>query len=276
MRSRRLLLWLFLYSLLSVLVEVAWAQDSPSPVTNKSAEDLHRDGLEALRGNDVANARSALRLSLDQDPNRPAALYNLGLLEFRDGNEGLAIGLWRKALALSPGFSSARAALTWAETSVPRARARETNAWETFRSQLLSYVTLTDVLAASLVLALCVGFLLLRYAGRRRRALLDESPMPPFPTVAALSAVLLLVSLALAGAKAYDLTVDRATLIANNIPARTTPDPQSAALFDLFEGSEVIVRQSQGDWRQVSVPGGLTGWVPKESLYVSSSRRIER
>lgn len=242
----------------------------------KTARDYYEDGVAALRSNDLQAARSALQQSLELDPNRPAALYNLGLVEFRAGNEGLGIGIWRKALTNSPGFAPALSALDWAETKIPRSLNRSGGAWESIRAAVISPIEILDALTLNLLITFFAGFLFLRYFGARRRALLDERPLPPYPVVAAVLSVLLVFSLVLSALKAYDLTVVRATVVTDRTPARTTPDPAATSLFDLFEGAEVVVRQSQGDWWQVTLPGGLTGWVQKDALYFSSSRWTAR
>ncbi len=242
----------------------------------KTARELHEAGIAAFRNNDGSAAREALQKSLELEPDRPAALYNLGLVEFHAGNEGLGIGLWRKALTVSPDFRPARDALTWSAAKIPRSINRDPGFWHAFRKAVVARIGMIDVLALALLFTFLSGFLLLRHFGRRRRARLDERPLPSFPAAAALFVALLSLSLSLTAIKAYDLTVVRGTVLADRTPARTTPDPQATPLFDLFEGAEVIVRQSRGDWRQISVPGGLTGWVPSSALFLSSSRRAER
>lgn len=267
MHSRRVLPFVFSCSLL-------WTVALQGQT--KAARDLHDDGVAAIRKNEFQVARQTLQKSLALEPNRPAALYNLGLVEFRSGNEGLGIGLWRKALIISPGFVPARDALAWGLEKLPRAFNRNAGFYESFRAAIIARVGMMDVLILVLLVSFFTGFLFLRYFGARRRALLDESPLPPFPVVAVVFSVLLATVLLISAIKAYDLTVVRATVLADRTPARTNPDSQAASLFDLFEGTEVVVRQSKGDWWQVSVPGGLTGWVPQDALFFSSSRQAER
>ncbi|MCM2280296.1 MAG: tetratricopeptide repeat protein [Bdellovibrionaceae bacterium] len=247
-----------------------------SPGQPKSPAQLYQDGGVAFRKEDWAAARAALEQSLAMDPDRPAAVYNLGLVEFRSGKKGLGIALWRKALAMSPGFAPAEAALAWANNQIPRSMNLDPGVWENFRDAVLVRISLIEILSIALMVFAFSVYLFLRYVGARRRAVLDERPTPPFPTVAWFFALLLICAIALSAAKTYDLMIDRATVLTARVPARTTPDAEATTLFDLFEGAEVIVRQSQGDWWQISVPGGLTGWVQKDALFFSSSRRTEQ
>jgi tetratricopeptide (TPR) repeat protein len=243
----------------------------------KSAEEFHNDGVAALRKADYAAARTAFEESLKQNPGNPSDLFNLGLVEYRSGKKGLGLGLWRKALAVAPGFNAPSHAIRWAEQSLPRvANNGEFSMWESFREHFLLTIPLSSYLFLVVMLLLLAGWLLLRYAGSRRRALLDERPLPPFPWVATLFVALWLLAIVVSAAKFYDLQVPRATVVEEKVPVRTSPDPEGTALFDLFEGHEVIVQESMNEWFQVTLPGGLTGWVPKDSVFISTTTRASR
>jgi hypothetical protein len=71
---------------------------------------------------------------------------------------------------------------------------------------------------------------------------------------------------ALSVAKVIDQSTLRGTIIAKKIESRSTPDMTGTSLFDLYEGLEVIVRQSTDSWVQVTYPGGPTGWIPKDAI----------
>ncbi len=237
----------------------------------KPPSQLHEDGIAALRKGDYSSARTAFQESLKLAPDHPTSLYNLGLVEYRAGNEGLALGLWRKALAMAPGFFEPKHAIRWAETKLPRAAAgNEVSLWESFRDSFLITVPLTSYLFLVVLLLLLSGWLILRYFGNRRRALLDERPLPPFPWVATVFVVLWILSVGVMVAKFYDLQVPRGTVVQDKVPVRTSPSEEATSLFDLFEGHEVIVRESVQEWFQVTLPGGLTGWVPKSTVYVTT------
>lgn len=239
----------------------------------KSPVELHNDGVAALRKSDYPNAQKAFAETLRVAPENASALYNLGLTEYRLGNEGQALGLWRKALAVAPGFAQANHAIDWAKQRLPRSAApTEFSSWEQFREMFLVTIPISSYLFLIVGLLLACGWLVLRYLGNRRRAILDERPMPPFPWVAAVFATLWICMLGLAGAKFYDSSVLRATVVQEKVPVRTAPDAESTALFDLFEGYEVIVRNSQQGWFQVTQPGGLTGWVPVNTVLVTSAQ----
>jgi SH3-like domain-containing protein len=92
------------------------------------------------------------------------------------------------------------------------------------------------------------------------------------PTI--LLAILLLAATAMQAAKLFDQAVPRATIVAKKIEARSAPDTAAAPLFDLFEGLEVIVRQSKNGWAQVAYPGGPIGWVPQNALFATVGKPV--
>ncbi len=258
------------FTALLLLVFASWM------VTGLAASDvvdLNRDGVAAFRKSDFKGAKTAFESALAQQPNSPSLLYNLGLVEFRLGNKGLAVGLWRKALTIAPSYGPALHAIGWIESQFPRTNfGNEGDLWEDVRDLLLVPASLTQFVILAFLLFFISGWLALRYLGKRRRALLDESPLPPFPVSATVISTLFILSTTLVGLKIYDLSVARGTVVVARVPVLTSPDPESASLFDLFEGFEIVVRQSYGDWLQVTQPGGLSGWIPKESVYLSSDK----
>ena len=255
------------------VVCVGVAHGADASTTSTSSASPFTQGIDAFQKKDLAKARANFTAALGQpspssQANNPAALYNLGLVESRDGKMGFAIALWRKALAHSPMFTPAREAIAWAQpklehTDIPH----EVELWETYRKSILVYFSVHLPALFTALFLLLTGWLVLRYLGQKRTARLDEKPMPPFPIAAVLSALLLGLTLTLTISKLIDLQTIRGTIVAKKVEARSSPDVSGTPLFDLYEGLEVIVQQSSGSWVQVTYPGGATGWVPKQTVF---------
>ncbi len=62
-----------------------------------------REGIDHLRGNDLAAARRSLNRAISYDPAHASALYNLALTELRDGREDEAIAGFQRLLAVAAG-----------------------------------------------------------------------------------------------------------------------------------------------------------------------------
>ncbi len=249
----------FLISLFCSLSGVAAGSQSQS-------EAVFQQGLAAFQKNDFNQARSLFLDALQVDDN-PTVLFNLGLAEQRLGNQGMAIALWRKALASNASFSPARRALEWTRSKLERPEiAHEVEMWESLRTHALTTVSLTSYLAGCAISLLLSGWLILRHLGLRRQSTLDEKPMPTFPTGAALTTITFCLLTFLSGAKFIDEDTERATVVEKKVAVLSSPANDATPLFDLYEGLEVIVRGRSETWAQITYPGGSTGWIPSSAI----------
>lgn len=249
--------------------------DAQSPAPSVDARSAFQSGVEAFQKGDLKAARASFESVLHTDPSHVVTLFDLGLIEQKEGRNGRALALWRKALVEAPEFSPARDAVRWTRKKLERAAIpHEVEMWEQLRESALAPVVLEKyvVLAAGLF-ALAV-WLLLGHVGARRRARLDEKPMPSFPFVAVILVCAWLVFTGLTFAKLIDMQELRATIIDKKVEARSTPDASATILFDLYEGLEVIVQQTKDDWIQVTYPGGSTGWVPRTAVLTTADRVV--
>jgi len=244
-----------------------------TPLPPSTASSAFQTGLAAFQKGDFKTARLWFRESLAKDAAQIVVWYDLGLTESRLGNAGLAMAFWRKALAISPTFSAAKYALGYTHAKLEHGDIpHDVETWESLHSDVLVYGSLVQFSFLTAIVFFLAAWLLLMFAGNRRRALLDEKPLPSFPITAILATVAFVSLLTLTICKAIDETDLRATVIVKKIEARALPDATSTPLFDLYEGLEVIVRQSRKEWTQVTYPGGATGWIPRDSLFTNADR----
>jgi hypothetical protein len=253
----------------STLVETA-PDTSPSGL---GAEGHFKAGVEAFQKRDFKQARASFHESLRIDDLNPVVLFNLGMVELRSGKLGLTLAIWRKALAVSPGYQPARQGEKWAKTQLKRQEIpHDPRLWESFRKIALEPVALDRYLLLTALILLVAGWLILRHLGRCRVARLEEKPMPGFPIPAVVCGVLLVMSGFLSAAKAYDSRVVRGTVLEEKVQVLSSPSTTGTPLFDLYEGLEVIIRQSVDGWRQVTYPGGATGWIPQQAVFATTDK----
>ena len=246
--------------------------------TASSAETLFRTGVDAYQKKDLAKARTSFTQAINASGETTLLLYNLGMVENRQGMKGLALGLWRKALATSPNFTPAKSAVEWAQSKLERPEIpHEVEIWENFRKSALVPVALDHLVFLTAFSLLAGGWLLLRHLGRRRAARLDEKPMPGFPAATAICLVAFLALGLWAIAKAFDSQTVRGTIVDKKIEARSSPNNEATPLFELYEGLEIIVRSKKEGWVQVTYPGASTGWVPEKAVFATNDpiRQIE-
>lgn len=246
--------------------------DDPNQTTNQT----YNEAIALFQQGKFEDAKGKFEQSVQSQGPNPYLLYNLALTELKLGRVGPALGLWRKALDLDPGFSRARDAIdhTYEKMKIKELPHKIT-ATETLRKKLLSHFSLSDFLLLTALSLISAGWLLLSFFGKRHRFKRGEERAPSLPSIAILLSVAFIAFSALSVLKAFDENQTRATVVAAKIEARTGPGAHQASLFELFEGMEVIVRESlktddEKQWVQVTYPGGMTGWIPAESMMISS------
>lgn len=256
---------LTVFFLFAVLPSLGAAQSAVS-----SPAELFNQGTQHYLAKDYAKAKESFAQSLEKDPHNAVVLTNLALAEFQLGNKALSVGLLRKALAFDPDLQVANAGLKFVLSQMQiREVPRQIETYESVRSNLLQPVPLYAYLVLSALLLFSAGWLLLNYFGNRRRAIQEEAALPSFPTVGALLSLGFVIFTGLLALKAYDTQMTRGTIIEEKVALQTAPGENQVSVLDLYGGMEVVVRNTQGEWAQVTYPGSLTGWIKKSSLLLT-------
>lgn len=229
-------------------------------------EVLLNTGLKHYQASQFNEASAALRSALDQDPRNPVLLYNLGLSEFKLGNAGLAIGLWRRALWMSPGLSEPNQAIQFALKSNPSAQNSEHASLVAVLSE--EYLRKTPFqLMVVVVLSFFVWFLIsvFKFLSLRQRVLMEggAKPRPSAPLL--MSCVAVLLSLGLATLHWRAETTPRGTIL-KRVEAQSAPQMDSAKLFEIPEGAEVEIRARETTWIQIKSLTGKSGWLPESAI----------
>lgn len=268
----RQILFYYFGLVLSVGLSVSLqSQAQESHIQSPSAQELYLSGIKSYQSSKFEEASQNFRLAFAKEPQNRSILFNWGLSEYKQGKIGMAAAAWRRALAIDPDFSVARRALEVLSPELPTAQSlSDGKFFETFRSTVLVHVSLTQVATVTALFLLGAGWLLLTYLGKRRRALEEEQQLPSFPSVGVALLIMFLLSSFTGLTKVYDFFQPRATVIATTASVYSGPSENSSSLFELAEGLEVIMNREQGTWRQVSSPGGLSGWVKQDSLFQTS------
>ncbi|WP_374076763.1 tetratricopeptide repeat protein [Bdellovibrio bacteriovorus] len=237
--------------------------------TGSSAE-LFKQGTQLYLAKDYTKAQEVFTQALDKDPYNATTLTNLALAEFQLGKKPLAIGLLRKALASDPELPTAQAGLKFILSQMQvKEVPHQIETYESLRSKLLQPVPLSAYLILSALSLFAAGWILISYGGRRRKALEEEKSLPAFPLIGSLLSLAFVIFTGLLALKVYDSTILRGTIIEEKVSLQTAPGDNQVAILELFGGMEVIARETQGDWVQVTYPGSLTGWIKKSSVLMT-------
>ena len=238
-----------------------------------TGEELFLDGTKLYQGGQFKESAKSFEALARQQPDQPELLLNWGLAEYQAGRRGLGVALWRRALTLNPSLTAARSALDFATRAMQLRDFDETQLVDRVRQNFLAHVGLDQMLSVTLVFLATGGWLLLGYLGRRRKSMRHELPLPAFSWAGTLLSCAFVLSLILTAFKAIDSSIPHATAITMTA-VRTGPDNASSSLFELREGSDVTLRQAKKGWTQIRYPGGMSGWVPNETLFQTSGLPI--
>jgi hypothetical protein len=246
----------------------------PATATAKlSFEEYFSRGTKSYQEKKFEDAALNFEKSLDLHPDSATVLTDLGLSYFQLQKKGLSIAMFRRALYIDPSQAVAEAALKFVLSQLEiKEIPHQIETYERLRSSILNSVSLSGFHLLTALLVFACGFIWLRYLGRRRKAFETETAPPGIPFIGLLLGIAMVLSFSFTILKIYDLTIPRATIVADKVSAQTAPGDGQSSLFDLYAGFEVIVRNVANDWIQVSYPGGLTGWVKKDSLISTSGK----
>lgn len=248
--------WLFILIIASRLVSAA-ADDSG-----------FQQALTAFQNKNFQEARNLFEQAAAAHPHEASILHNWALSEVELGHKGQAVALWRKALSIEPGFPAAIQGRDYLEARY-QMRGYEKDPWLRSVNREIDEFSLDQLLALIAVLLSTGGWLWIRYFKARRTAFEEAKPSPHFPSVATFFSVLLLLGVTLLGFKVSLMLTPRATAVADNVSAKSLPGEQGASLYELREGSEVLVRRTQQNWLQVTNSDGLTGWVKNTQVMIT-------
>jgi hypothetical protein len=261
--------------LTALLVGPAWAAPAPAA----TAESRFESAREAYGQGDAATAARGWQALVDEGHGGFELYYNLGNAWYRQGDTGRAVLNWERARHLRPLDRDVRANLEFI-------RPRLADRLET-PVRLPIWNTLDALLAALPAALLAWGGLLLAAAAAlvmgRRYLAPDRKLGPAARLLAAFLAAPAALALLLLLLQDYrEAGSDAAVILADKVEVRAAPVPGSTAQFDLHAGTLVERgRAGDGDWVEIGLPDGRSGWVPAASVEslnpgVATSRALLR
>lgn len=268
MNVRMLVFYSFLFFCpLFAVAQDGLAQDSPA--------EAYQRGLKSFQEKNYSEARAQFHAAWESEPDNPFVLYNWGLSEFQLGNKGMALAAWRKALFLSPSLSLAETAIEFLMTTTSLGHnSRSQGYWELIRQKVLSKISANQAFFMSLIFLLGFGWIAIKYFGQRKFAIDEELPLPSTPWMGIALFLFFLLAQTTAALKIYDYFSPRATVISQTVTVKSAPSAESSNLFEIYEGSEVLLKRKTPEWSQVKYPGGLTGWVQNQNIFHTSGREL--
>jgi tetratricopeptide (TPR) repeat protein len=240
--------------------------------TSKSAFEL---GVESYRAKKFEQSVEHFSKAVTTDPNNTVLLTNWGLALSQTGQLGMALGALRRSYAIDPENTVTSQAISFLSKQVRLGDIdRESSMLEFLRSEIFVHIPKGSAWLILSILFSFSGFLWIRHLSQRKKAIKAELAMPGFPTVAVLLSTLwVFFGVALASHE-YDLHHPRATVVAKKASVFAGPDESQLLLYEIPEGAEVLVRETQEKWARIQLPGSLTGWSKLENIYRTSGQGV--
>jgi len=228
---------------------------------------------KSYQSNDFETAKTTIEEALKTHTHNSYLIYNLGLTEYKLGKVGLAIGLWRKALSINPQLNDARRAIDYATSQMqtkPLAKTTDSTwVWlEKLIVENLSFNVLWPFFLLSLFLS---GFYFIKFLSAKKKAFTEDT----VPPVLGSKPILFLATTLVLGIVSFvsfqDLTTTKATAVAKTTEVKTGPSADYGTLFEIPEGTEVLIRDKDAEWYKIEDPTGRVGWTVGDQLLVTNS-----
>jgi hypothetical protein len=228
-----------------------------------SAAALYNRGNELYKDGKFGEAREAYKQALATGVANAALYFNLGNAELRSGRLGPAIADYLRAQRLRPrdpdisfNLEYARQRIAALPEDLPRGPF----------TKAFNYVTGAlsanewTMVALGAYWMMCAAWIALIVSGGRSGR--QASRMLVYAAL-----VILVMALPFAGTRIKrDHLTPRGVMVVEKITARSGPGNENAALFELYEGVDVVVGQCERGWCRVSAQGGFMGWVKADSF----------
>ena len=241
-------------------VETA-ANSSPTELAS-----LYNSGNAAYRDGDFDTAINLYtRIAEEARVFNSDLFYNLANAHMKKGDVGKSVLYYRRALLLSPRDSDIIANLDYAR-SVREDRIDQENEPVALGiiSSLSPALTLNEHALITLLLFTAFSILLFVIAVLKFKKQLQTISLKKLSLL--IGFLFVVESLILAAKTGSSLNLKDAVIISESVSALSSPSVGSEKLFELHEGSEILVLRNENDFLEISLTTGWKGWVPQRSL----------
>ncbi len=232
-------------------------------------------GLKNYQQGQYVEAQNAFQSLLESYPNNPTLLFNLGLAHYRLGHYGFATGLWHKVLDQNPYFVKATEAINFTQKQISIQGPSSQTSWgERIRKWVLVYIPWDVCLFLTAIFGFFFLWLKIKYLAICRFVVKKGDERPAIPTSLIVLGLTFVFVLFVTLMKVKDHTTLRAITISPKSLVYVSPSQETASLFELSEGSHVIIEQVNNNWVQVIDLKGQIGWVQQKDIFHYAGEKL--
>jgi tetratricopeptide (TPR) repeat protein len=195
----------------------------------------------------------------------PELYYNLGNAHYKSQHLALAILNYEKAKKLSPddediNYNLKLAGKKLVDKIEPLPQLFIKNWWNSF---LLFFSPKTWSV-------IYIAFIWLGFAGFMIYLISRNRSVKQFCFIAGIAAFILsfFFFFVASNSNATSSSHNEGIILSSTVNIKGSPSDQGTNLFVLHEGTKVKIQQSNGDWIEVKIPNGNTGWIKSADLAV--------
>lgn len=259
---RWILLLIGFASLAIAEIEVAPQAEFDPIKTFKSAVENHKN-------KNYPEAEKLYLQVLNDNPETPEVLKNLGLLYFTTENSGRALGFLRSLTQLEPRDIEIYRTIDFIENKLTNKDfEHDRSFFEDLYLIFLRWIKLPELLIIHFLIASLFGIFFVRRLTLKKKSLLLDPKIEVWTPQVYTGAITLFLMSGLTLLKIQTSLEDHATIIAKNkLTLKSGPSENGADLYELFEGFEVVIDSTYKNWSQITYQNRYTGWVKSNTIW---------
>jgi tetratricopeptide (TPR) repeat protein len=222
----------------------------------KQANDLYSNG-------NYSDAAKLYESILAKEGVAPELYYNLGNAYYKSNETGKSILNYERALRLSPTFDDAKANLDLAQLKVVdnivQAPTFFVGRWIENLIKLLTSNQWIAVSFSVFIAFLILAFLFVFAPSLRLRKVSFYVGVSLF--------LISLFTLVFSGVRRDQMVNHREAIVMTGVVVvKSSPDKSGTDLFQLHEGTKVVIKSTLGKWTEIKLGNGNIGWVEQENI----------
>ncbi len=222
----------------------------------KQANDFYAAG-------DFANAAIQYEKVLVENGNAPELYYNLGNAYYRTNEIGRSILNYERALRLSPLFEDAKVNLQFANLKVVDNIVQTPSFFlSRWMSGLIKLLTSNQWFIISFIVFIVTLICSLIFIFGTTKQLRKNSFY-----IGSILLVVSILTVSFSGIRKSQMeSHNEAIVISGLVVAKSTPDHSGTDLFQIHEGTKVLIKSSLGKWIEIELGNGNIGWVEQLNI----------
>lgn len=231
--------------------------------TQFSNEEYFSNGLELYNEGKYLEAINQFKLIIQEGEHSAALYFNLGNSYYKVNDIANSIYYYEKALRLNPNDKDVLNNLSYSQNMlIDKVEILPKNQVYEFLNLISNALTINHWLFIGIALLyLFLGAFLFYY--------FNNNTMKK-KNYFSLSSVFFILSMVFIfnGINRFEIekNIVNAIIFENKIDFRTEPNFRSEVLFNLHEGTKVIVKEELNEWSLVQISNGNSGWIESQSI----------